>query len=108
MATMAHPKRRAAPRFAVEFPVTLARAKGNPVLARTLDVSTGGARIAADRPLRVDETLEFDLCCDEGNTHVCGHCRVLREHAGQTYAVRFEHLADATSAEALERALQAH
>jgi c-di-GMP-binding flagellar brake protein YcgR len=84
------PQRRKAPRAEVRLPVTFFRAKGHgqPVSARTIDLSTGGARVAADRPLRVDEVLHFDI--DEGHTHVCGECRVLREHTGQTYAVRFE------------------
>jgi c-di-GMP-binding flagellar brake protein YcgR len=88
------PQRRKAPRAEVRLPVTFARAKGHgqPVTARTIDVSTGGARVAADRPLRVDERLHFDLLC-EGDRHVCGECRVLREHTGQTYAVRFERFA---------------
>ena len=94
--------RRRDPRIEVALPLTLARAKrhGNPVEARTIDLSAGGARIAADRPLRVDETLDFDLVCD-GETHVCGECRVLREHVGHTYAVRFERVDD--GAEALLR-----
>ena len=91
MSVSAAPRRRAAPRAAVELPVTLARAKGhgNPVAARTIDVSTGGAKLRSDRPLRVDEVLHFDLICS-GDAHVCGDCRVLREHVGRTYAVRFE------------------
>jgi hypothetical protein len=103
-ATTASPRRRAAPRVEVGLPVTFARAKGHgqPVSAWTLDVSTGGARVAADRPLRVDETLEFDLVCVDG-THVCGECRVLREHAGRTYGVRFERLAGDAAAEELAR-----
>ena len=85
------PRRRSAPRVEIGLPVTFERAKGHgrPVTARTLDLSTGGARVRADRPLRVDEVLHFDLCC-EGDTHVCGECIVLREHVGRTYAVRFE------------------
>ena len=94
--------RRAAPRADVSLPVSLARPHGNPVTGRTVDLSTGGARITCDRPLRIDEVLAFDLCCD-GDRHVCGHCRVLREHVGQTYAVRFEHLDDDAAARELAR-----
>ena len=95
-------RRRAAHRVDVELPLTLARAKGHgkPVSTRTLDLSTGGARVAADRPLKVDEVLRFDLCC-RNDVHVCGECRVLREHVGRTYAVRFERLDD--GARALEQ-----
>ena len=98
------PRRRATPRVDVGLPVTFARSKGhgNPVSGWTLDLSTGGARVAADRPLKVDETLEFDLVATDG-THITGDCRVLREHAGRTYAVRFERLADRQAADELAR-----
>ena len=104
MATTTSPRRRAAVRVDIGLPVTFARQKGhgNPVSAWTLDLSTGGARVAADRPLRVDETLDFDLVSIDG-THVRGGCRVLREHAGRTYAVRFERLGDREAAEELAR-----
>ena len=100
----ATPQRRATPRVAVELPVTFARAKrhGRPVAARTVDLSTGGARVVADRPLKVDEVLTFDLSCPD-ESHVCGECRVLREHVGRTYAVRFERLDDPAAARELER-----
>ncbi len=93
---IATPQRRSSPRIAIGLPVTFERAKGHgrPVTAQTIDLSTGGARVHSDRPLRVDEVLHFDLCC-EGDTHVCGECRVLREHVGQTYAVRFERIDEA-------------
>ncbi|HEX2086350.1 MAG TPA: PilZ domain-containing protein [Solirubrobacteraceae bacterium] len=98
----ATPQRRAAPRIAIELPLTFERAArhGRPVAAHTVDLSTGGARVATDRPLKVDEVLRFDLCCDDG-AHVCGECRVLREHVGQRYAIRFERVDD--GAEALQR-----
>lgn len=98
------PRRRTAPRVEVGLPITFGRAKrhGNPVSAWTLDLSTGGARVAADRPLKVDETLAFDLIATDG-THITGDCRVLREHVGRTYGVRFERLADREAAEGLAR-----
>ena len=97
-------RRRTAPRINVGLPITFARAKGHgkPVGAWTLDLSTGGARVAAERPLKVDEPLQFDLIATDG-THITGDCRVLREHAGRTYAVRFERLADRETAEELAR-----
>ncbi|HEX2087130.1 MAG TPA: PilZ domain-containing protein [Solirubrobacteraceae bacterium] len=102
----ATPQRRAAPRIAIELPLTFERAKrhGRPVAAHTLDLSRGGARVATERPLKVDEVLRFDLGCPDG-AHVRGECRVLREHVGQCYAVRFERV-DA-GAEALERVTRA-
>ncbi len=89
----ATPQRRTAPRAEIQLPLTFTRRKGhgNPVLGQTLDLSVGGARVSAARPLKVDELLEFDLSFD-GQIHICGECRVLREHVGQTYAVRFERL----------------
>lgn len=94
----ATPQRRSTPRVEVVLPLTLARANGHgqPVEARTLDLSIGGARVAAERPLKVDELVRFDLQCG-GGTHVTGECRVLREHVGRTYAVRFERVDDATA-----------
>ncbi|HEV2999234.1 MAG TPA: PilZ domain-containing protein [Solirubrobacteraceae bacterium] len=98
------PQRRGAPRVDVALPLTLARAQrhGKPVSARTIDLSVGGARVAADRPLHVDEVLHFDLHCRSG-AHVCGECRVLREHVGRTYAVRFERLDGDDAAAELRR-----
>jgi hypothetical protein len=98
------PQRRTAPRAKVYLPLTLARSErhGGPVAARTIDLSTGGARVVCDRPLKVDELLRFDLDCT-GGEHVCGECRVLREHVGRTYAVRFERLDDEGATGALAR-----
>lgn len=98
------PQRRSTPRAKVYLPLTLARAErhGAPVAARTVDLSTGGARVVADRPLKVDELLRFDLDCT-GGAHVCGECRVLREHVGRTYAVRFERFDDESDTTALAR-----
>ena len=100
----ATPQRRSAPRAKVYLPLTLERSArhGAPVAARTIDLSTGGARVVSERPLKVDEVLRFDLDCT-GGTHVRGECRVLREHVGRTYAVRFERLADRETAEGLAR-----
>lgn len=98
------PQRRSAPRAKVYLPLTLTRPEGHgaPVTARTIDLSTGGARVVADRPLKVDEMLGFDLDCT-GGTHVRGECRVLREHVGRTYAVRFERFDDEAAPAALAR-----
>ena len=98
------PQRRSAPRAKIYLPLTLTRSKrhGAPVRARTVDLSTGGARVVSERPLKVDELLRFDLDCT-GGEHVCGECRVLREHVGRTYAVRFERLDDDAATEQLAR-----
>ncbi len=98
------PQRRSAPRAKVYLPVKLARGErhGAPVAGRTIDLSTGGARVVCERPLKVDEVLRFDLDCT-GGVHVCGECRVLREHVGRTYAVRFERFDAEADTAALER-----
>jgi c-di-GMP-binding flagellar brake protein YcgR len=100
----ATPQRRAAARIEIELPVTFSRAArhGRPVRARTADLSTGGARVVADRPLKVDELLAFALECEDAV--VRGECRVLREHVGRTYAVRFERLDSADELARLTRA----
>ena len=82
--------RRAAPRAAIELPVTLKRVHGNPITSRTVDLGTGGMRVCCDRPLTVDELVTFDLECPDAK--VGGRARVLREHVGSTYALRFEAL----------------
>jgi hypothetical protein len=72
--------------------LTLTRKHGGPVSCRTLDLCAGGARIIANRPLRVDEELDFELVLDDGPC-VCGRARVLREQA-TSYALRFERVRD--------------
>jgi hypothetical protein len=82
--------RRAAPRAVIELPVALVRPHGNAVPSRTVDVGPGGMRVRCDRPLHIDELLAFDLDCP--GAQVSGRARVLREHVGSTYALRFEWL----------------
>ena len=84
--------RRSSPRIAVALDVHLERKVGNAVAARTLDLSVGGARVISARPLRVDEELRFDLRLHEGDGHLRGTARVLRQHRHDTYALRFEHV----------------
>ena len=104
----AAPRRRTAHRIAARFALTLSRPRrhGDAVTARTIDLSSGGARVVADRPLKIDEVLAFDLACDD-DLHVRGECRVLREHVGRTYAVRFERLDGEDAVRALERLTRA-
>jgi hypothetical protein len=67
----------------------LSRDTGTPVTARTIDVGPGGMRVHSDRPLRIDEVLDFDL---DGEIHVSGRARVMREQTYRVYAIRFEGL----------------
>ena len=82
--------RRGSPRIAVALDLHLGRKVGHAVIARTLDLSTGGARVVSARPLRVDEELHFDL--QLGDEHLAGTARVLRQHRHDTYALRFENV----------------
>src|SRR3954452_8933887 len=88
---------RCSPRATVSLGVTLARTKGTPLATRTVDVGVGGMRVSADRPLTIDERLNFDLVL-AGGSHVNGRARVLREERRSVYALCFEGLGqDATA-----------
>jgi PilZ domain len=91
-------EQRHAPRAPINCPVTLLRRRGGPVGGHTEDVGPGGARIVVDRPLSIDEELDFGLIL--GDVHVDGRARVLRQQALNRYALRFEHL-DAAAARLL-------
>lgn len=86
------PRRRHAPRAAMQLDCTLTRRKGAPISCHTLDLGPGGMRVATDRPLGVDEVLHFDIPVQ--GTHVAGDARVLREQAPNVYALRFEGMRD--------------
>ena len=94
---------RRSPRAQLALALILKRHKGGPVSGCTIDVGAGGARVSVDRPLRVDELLAFDLTLD-GDAHVDGHCRVLRQQGLNEYALRFEDV-DAATAELLSGAI---
>jgi hypothetical protein len=64
--------------------------------ARTLDLGPGGMRITTNRPLAIDEVLEFEL---PERSRLSGRARVLREHGYRIYGVRFEKLGDEARAE---------
>ncbi|MCW3067306.1 MAG: PilZ protein [Solirubrobacterales bacterium] len=84
-------ERRVSSRVVVALDLHLTRAVGNAVTARTLDLSVGGARVLSNRPLRVDEELQFRLDLPAAGRHLDGTARVLRQHRHDTYALRFEH-----------------
>jgi hypothetical protein len=93
-------ERRGTPRATVALGCTLRRARGGPVSARTVDLGPGGMKIRADRPLTLDEVLDFDLPLPPaGARHVDGRARVLRLQGPEVYALRFERLADPARAE---------
>lgn len=82
-------EQRTGARVAVELEVHLGRRVGNDVVARTRDLSAGGARVVSARPLRVGEELRFGLALPPGGRHLSGRARVLRQHRGDTYALGF-------------------
>ena len=67
---------------------TLHRRSGSPIAARTVDLGPGGMCVATKRPLAADEVLSFEL-----SPQINGRARVLRQQTFDTYAVRFETLA---------------
>jgi hypothetical protein len=67
---------------------TLHRRSGSPIAARTVDLGPGGMCVATKRPLAADEVLSFEL-----SPQIIGRARVLRQQGYDTYAVRFEALA---------------
>jgi hypothetical protein len=77
----------------------LHRRTGKMIEARTVDIGPGGMRVSTNRPLSVDEVLEFELV-DRGRIN--GRARVLREQAYRIYALRFEKLGDEARAEIAE------
>jgi hypothetical protein len=90
---MTGPEPRRSPRAVVELECTLARRRGNPIHAVTRDLGAGGMRVVTDRPLGVDEELEFDLVPGgPGSRH--GRARVVREQSSHCYALSFETMLD--------------
>jgi hypothetical protein len=74
----------------------LSRRTGKLIEGRTLDLGPGGMRVHTNRPLGVDELLEFEL---PQHPRVQGRARVLREQAYRVYALRFEKLGEDARAE---------
>lgn len=84
-----HPR---SPRVEIVLPCTLRRLKGSPIAAQTLNVGAGGMLVTSVRPLAIDEEVDFELANLE--MPICGHARVLRQQLYDSYALRFERLAD--------------
>jgi hypothetical protein len=90
-------ERRRSWRTEVSVACALHRKAGNTVEGRTVDIGPGGMRVHTQRPLGVDEVLEFELADHHGRVN--GRARVLREQAYRIYALRFEKLGDEARAE---------
>ena len=84
-------ERRSSTRQLLCVDCTLSRAKGGPIVGKTVDLSDGGMRVSTDRPLAIDEVLSFDFNFEGGERH--GVARVLRQTGYDTYALRFEQAA---------------
>jgi hypothetical protein len=74
----------------------LSRKTGKVIEGKTVDVGPGGMCVTTNRPLGVDELLEFEL---PEQARISGRARVLREHGYRVYALRFEKLGDEARAE---------
>src|SRR3954454_21959441 len=83
------PEQRTSPRTPVQLACTLTRRKGNPVKATTQDLGAGGMRVVTERPLWIDEELEFDIEPEQPD-HPHGTARVLRQQTMNVYALRFD------------------
>jgi hypothetical protein len=91
-------ERRRRPRATVALPCTLSRHSGSAIDARTVEVGTGGMRASTPRPLALDEVVAFDLALD-GDLHVTGLARVMRQEGHSSYALRFEELLESMRAQ---------
>jgi hypothetical protein len=83
-------ERRDTQRVPLSLSCTLRRPTSSPIWAETIDVGEGGMSVRAARPLREDETIEFDLA----EADVSGRARVVRHGGPRVYGLRFEGLQD--------------
>jgi hypothetical protein len=75
----------------MEVTCTLRRARGSPIVARTVEFGLGGMSVTSPRPLATDETLGFAVDELDGAS---GEARVLRQQSSARYALRFERVPD--------------
>jgi PilZ domain-containing protein len=92
-------ERRRSWRTDVTLECTLHRRTGKMIDGKTVDIGPGGMRVHTNRPLAVDEVLEFEL---PARGRINGRARVLREQNYRVYALRFEKLGDEARAEIAE------
>jgi hypothetical protein len=89
-------ERRRGWRTPISLECRLSRRTGKVIEARTLDIGPGGMQVTTNRPLSIDETMEFEL---PERARIGGRARVLREHGYRIYVLRFERLGDEARAE---------
>ena len=75
----------------------LRRRTGSEISVRKVNVGPGGMCVTTQRPLAIDEVLDFDLPL-AGTEHVDGRARVVRQERHDRYALRFEGLPEPTRA----------
>ena len=90
-------ERRNTQRVPLSLSCTLRRPTSSPIWAETIDVGEGGMSVRATRPLREDETIEFDLT----EADVSGRARVVRHGSPRVYGLRFEPLQEPVRARLL-------
>jgi len=86
-------QQRRIPRIDIALACTLRRTKGTPIVARTLNLGSGGMLVSSARPLTVDEQIDFALA--DLDVPIEGHARVMRQQQHDVYALRFEGLPEA-------------
>ena len=87
-------ERRGTSRTDLALACTLRRRTGSEISVRTVNVGPGGMCVTTQRPLAIDEVLDFDLLA--GSEHVDGRARVVRQERPDRYALRFEGLGEPT------------
>jgi PilZ domain-containing protein len=73
------------------LPCVLRRRTGSQISVLTVNVGPGGMCVTTQRPLAIDEVLDFDLPL-AGSEHLDGRVRVVRQERPDRYALRFEGL----------------
>jgi hypothetical protein len=91
--------RRRSWRTEIALECLLHRRTGKTIEAQTLDLGPGGMRVKTNRPMAVDETLEFEL---PARARINGRARVVNERGYRVYGLRFDNLGDEARAEIAE------
>jgi c-di-GMP-binding flagellar brake protein YcgR len=88
--------RRRSWRTEIALECQLHRRTGKTIEAMTIDLGPGGMRVKANRPMALDEVLEFEL---PDRARINGRARVVGERGYRVYALRFDDLGDEARAE---------
>jgi hypothetical protein len=88
-------ERRVTQRTDLALDGVLRRRTGSTISVQTVNVGPGGMCVTTQRPLAIDEVLDFDLPL-AGAEHVDGRARVVRQERPNRYALRFEGLLEPT------------